>query len=180
MGFFDEAPPRGDERWQVEPHRQPDWIGPPENMAGATVVLDVVLANTGQAAAVLQGATAFPTGVLLRLGLARRPAAPITDSYERFRFGIGLPDGRRLVPDRWHDEPEATARLVHRGGGGGGLTWDESYWLWPLPPPGALLVACEWTDEGIEETVIELDTAPLREAARRAVELWPDDRPVVS
>ena len=61
---------------------------------------------------------------------------------------------------------------------GGGLTWNESYWLWPLPPPGTLLVACEWTDEGIEEAVIELDTAPIREAAARAIELWPDDRPV--
>jgi hypothetical protein len=37
--------------------------------------------------------------------------------------------------------------------------------------------ACEWPDEGIKETTAELD-APIRDAAARAIELWPDERPV--
>jgi hypothetical protein len=177
MAFFDELPERA-EQWATDPRRQPDWIGPPENVAGGAVELARVLANTGDAAVALQGAVAYPTGVELAVGLYRRPRPTLLDTFERFRFGIELPDGRRLVDDRWHEDAEATARLVQRGGGGGGLTWRQDYWLWPLPPAGALRVACQWRDEGIEETVVEIDAAPLRAAAARAVELWADDRPV--
>jgi hypothetical protein len=49
--------------------------------------------------------------------------------------------------------------------------------LAPLPPEGPLRFACAWPDELIEETTAELE-APIREAAARAVELWPDERPV--
>ena len=178
MGFFDDPPAR-DERFAPDPRRQPDWIGPPENMAGGTLELDLVLANTGRVAAVLQGAIAYPTGVELRLGLFRRPDGAMRfEPFERARFGIGLPDGRKLTDLRWEEDPEATARLVQRGGGGGGLTWDQDYWLWPLPPEGTLQIAFAWPDEGIDETVVEIDAGPIRAAAARAVELWADDRPV--
>jgi hypothetical protein len=63
-------------------------------------------------------------------------------------------------------------------GGGGGLSYAMDFWLWPLPGEGTLRLACEWPDQGLPETVHDLDTAPIRAAAARAVELWPDDRPV--
>jgi len=149
LGFFDDVPGRDEDQWGIEPPRQPDWIGPPDNMTGGTVVLDLVLANTGDAAVAMRGAWAFPTGVVLRLGLHRRPVGSLArDTFERFRFGVELPDGRKVLGDRWDDET-AGARLVEQGGGGGGLEWRQDYWLWPLPPEGTLKIA-----------------------------LWPDDRPV--
>jgi hypothetical protein len=34
-------------------------------------------------------------------------------------------------------------------------------------------VACEWRELDLAESVHEVDTAPIRAAAARAVELWP-------
>ena len=51
------------------------------------------------------------------------------------------------------------------GGGGGGDRWDQSYWLWPLPPPGPVAFVVEWPSEGIELTRHELDAAPILEAS---------------
>jgi hypothetical protein len=179
VGFFDDVAPPREERWEVDSHRQADWVGPPENVAGVTVPLDIVLANTGDAAVVITGARAYPTGLALAVALLRRPVGAIThEGFEKFRLGIGLADGRTVTGERWHEDPAATARLVQRGGGGGGLTWEQDYWLWPLPPAGTLQIACQWLPAGIEETVVEIDAAPIREAAARAVELWPDERPV--
>jgi hypothetical protein len=121
MSFFDQPPPEAPDE---HPARQPEWSAPPENVVGASVPFDLVLAD-------------------------RVPAET---------------GGPTLMP---------------RGGGGGGLTYEFGYWLWPLPPAGPLRFACAWPDEGIEETTAELDAA-IRDAAARAVELWPDDRPIVS
>jgi hypothetical protein len=178
MGFFDDVP-APEERFRVEAQRQPDWSGPPENMVGGAVALDVVLANTGDAALALSGAVAYPTGVDLRVIGHRRFTGGLVvhDAFDHLRFGIGLPDGRRVLANRWDDD-EATARLANRGGSGGGLTWQWDYWLWPLPSEGTLKIAVAWEDAGIEETVVDIDSAPLRAAAARAVELWADDRPV--
>jgi hypothetical protein len=176
MGFFDDLPAH-DERFEVDTRRQPDWSGPPVNMTGGTVALDLLLANTGDAALSLSGVVAYPTGVELRVTGHRRftGESPVHDAFRQLRFGIGLPDSRRALADCW-DEDEATARLVNRGGGG--LTWRWDYWLWPLPSTGMLKLAVSWEDVGIEETVVETDAGPIRAAAARAVELWADDRPV--
>jgi hypothetical protein len=41
-----------------------------------------------------------------------------------------------------------------------------------------LTFAMSWPEQGLDEVVVEVDAAPIREAAGRAVELWPDDRPL--
>jgi hypothetical protein len=35
-----------------------------------------------------------------------------------------------------------------------------------------------WPEQGVEEITIEIDSQPVRAVAARAVELWPDERPV--
>ena len=152
MSFFEHTPRPVPE----EPaSRQPEWSAPPENVVGATVPFDLVLANTGDVAVAVGGMTAYPTGVSFVVRVVRRTPAP-HDMFMRLH----------------HPGPS----LVTRGGHGGGLSYEFGYWLWPLPPAGPLRFACTWPDE---ETIAELD-APIRDAAARAVELWPDDRPVVS
>ncbi|MFI0895077.1 ankyrin repeat domain-containing protein [Streptomyces sp. NPDC020983] len=50
---------------------------------------------------------------------------------------------------------------------------DVDLYLPELPPPGATELVVEWPDEGIPETRTPLDTAAIRAAAERAVEVWP-------
>jgi hypothetical protein len=185
MGFFDEMP-QPEIGARMVHSRPPDWAEPPENMVGATVAVDLILANTGDLAVVLGGLTAYPTGVLLEIEILRRTfEGEEDDPFIRrfhharpggFRIGVELPDGHRVGADRGGDT--SRAMLSPQGGGGGGLSYGMDFWLWPLPGEGTLRVACEWPDEGLAEAVHALDTAPIRAAAARAVELWPDDRPV--
>jgi hypothetical protein len=184
MSFFDEFP---EPEFEVGARRrQPEWAGPPDNVLAATVPLDLVLANTGELAVVLGRVRAYPTGVLFDVTILRRT---LGDNEERpfgirfhrggpgsFRLGVELPDGLRLGAHVGGD-PER-ARLSPQGGGGSDLRYTTEYWLWPLPGEGTMHVACEWRDEGLDEAVRELDTVPILEAAGRAVELWPDDRPI--
>jgi hypothetical protein len=179
MSFFEQDPPPFPEE---PPQRQPEWAGPPENVAGVTVPFDLLLANTGDVAVAVGGMTAYPNGVTFTLRVLRRePGAD--DLFMRLhhprpgglRLGVELADGSRVLAERGA-EPGAGPTLASRGGGGGGLSYELEYWLWPLPPDGPLRFACAWPDEGIEETTAELE-APIREAAARAVELWPDERP---
>jgi hypothetical protein len=187
MSFFGDVP-EPDHRvvWREERTREPDWTGPPENAIGATTAIDFVLVNTGDVAVAVAGMTSYPTGVSFSVHLVLREpdydedlAAPFFRPGGRnggFRFGVAFADGRKATGDA--ERGRDAIVLTQRGGGGGGATWDQSFWLWPLPPPGPLTFACEWPARGIAETVHSVDSAPIREAAERAVELWPDDRPV--
>ncbi len=108
----------------------------------------------------------------------------------RLKWGFELADGRRVTNvDPWPDpsgaddggpgpagfadwEPDRPV-LQGGGGGGGSRSVDRDYWLWPLPPPGRLLVVCQWPDQGIKTTSQELDAEPFLHAARRARPVWP-------
>jgi hypothetical protein len=185
MGFFDEIP-RPEIVAGMVHARQPDWAGPPENAVGATVPIDLILANTGDLAVVLGAMTAYPTGVLFEIEILRRTFEgedddPFSMRFHHarpggFRIGVELPDGRRLSAERGGDT--GSAMLTPQGGGGGGLSYGMDFWLWPLPEDGTLGFACEWPEQGLEAAVETIDTAPIRAAAARAVELWADERPV--
>jgi hypothetical protein len=47
-------------------------------------------------------------------------------------------------------------------------------WVWPLPPAGPLAFVCEWPARQVGESRVELDARSVRQAAERAVTLWPD------
>jgi hypothetical protein len=61
------------------------------------------------------------------------------------------------------------------GGAGSRRAWRQRYWLWPLPPPGELLLACEWPDLKVQFTTQTITADPLLAAAGRARQLWPYD-----
>jgi hypothetical protein len=176
MSFFEQVPPPvADEA----PQRQPEWAAPPEHIVGATVPFDLVLANTGAVAVVVGGMTAYPSGVTFTVRVLRREPGP-DDLFlllhhpgpGGLRLGVELADGSRVLAERGGAMPGEGPTLTSRGGGGGGLSYELAYWLWPLPPRGPLRFACTWPDEGIGETIAELD-APIHDAAGRAIELWP-------
>jgi hypothetical protein len=115
-----------------------------------------------------------PMHPLMRRGLAGAAELP----PDLLRFGVEFSDGRRATtierPRPSEDELPKIA-LMHRGGGGGGKTWEFGFWIWPLPPEGSLTFAVEWPAEGIELTTCQIDAAPLLEAAARSEELWEND-----
>ena len=193
MSFF-EAPPPLEQPPELP---QPAWLGPPANVLGAAVPLRVVLARTEEVAVAVTDASAYPTGVELTLAVRVRREShdaaflhvdPIHGPYPRrgglpdelLRFGVELADGRKATsvsgfPAWDHEgEPEQPV-LIPRGGGGGGRSWDQRFWLWPLPPPGLLALVCEWPAHGVSLTRVEVDAGEIVDAAARAEELWPDD-----
>lgn len=96
------------------------------------------------------------------------------------RFGVGFADGRRATTT-WAPDPTLSDRpdilLMHRNSSGSERRWVGRMGLWPLPPPGEMTVAFLWPALDIDETTVRIDTAPSLEAATRATELWPDERP---
>lgn len=110
------------------------------------------------------------------------------------RFGLGYADGRRATrlgwPHLFDAPPEAPPGPVlmpggasHSGGvvvaeaGGTRARHDHSAWVWELPPPGPVTLAVEWAAQGLAETTVDVvDGAVLREAAGRALPLWPGGR----
>jgi hypothetical protein len=51
--------------------------------------------------------------------------------------------------------------------------WEHRNWLWPIPPRGPVAFVCEWPALEIPLTCATLDAEVIRDAARRAVVLWP-------
>ena len=98
---------------------------------------------------------------------------------EILRFGIQYADGSKatsLGPPMIgpQDKRPEGPILQHQGGGGGGTVATQRFWAWPLPPPGPLAFVCEWPKYAISLTRHEIDAGVIREAAKRAIELWPE------
>ena len=66
-----------------------------------------------------------------------------------------------------------------KGGGGGAGRWHQGFWMWPLPPIGPLFFVCEWPAAEIPLTRVEVDSQPLRDAAGRSRELFPNQASAV-
>jgi hypothetical protein len=87
-------------------------------------------------------------------------------------LGVELADGRR--GSNIHGRGQSEDVVFHQGGGGGGeLSVDQSWWLYPLPPDGPLRVVLSCAALGIGESSVELDGTAIRRAAADVVELWP-------
>jgi len=75
------------------------------------------------------------------------------------------------------EEPDGPILMPNGGGGGSGapdsVAMRPGYWLWPLPPAGALRAWCEWPALEIPLSSLELDADAIHDAARRALPLWP-------
>lgn len=192
MSFFDTipVPPQPPQRW----FRQPEWLSAPEHMVGRFAALEPALARSADAAVVLDGFAAYPSGVAFHLLVRTRrddDPEPFTHrgrvhpqpDEDGLRIGVEYADGGRTSNDVWRPyasaaEPPDGPLLTVGGGGGGGRSWDQRLWLWPLPPAGPLAFVVRWVRAGIAETRIARDAGPLRDAAAAAVELWPEDRPL--
>jgi hypothetical protein len=181
---------------------QPPWAGPPDDELGAPVAVRLVLARTGEVAIAITELVAFTNGfeVLLstrrreqRQGPARRPygGGPMAgpDDPAALRFGVQFADGRKATSQAFGlssaarryfmaaqqgrtPEPPPGPIIHPRGGGGGGGRYDFRYFVWPLPSPGRLVLACEWPAEGVPETLQEIDAGEILSRAADSTRLW--------
>ncbi|HME04427.1 MAG TPA: hypothetical protein VKG38_15510, partial [Solirubrobacteraceae bacterium] len=177
--FFEPIPPQDESR---EPrYRPPPWVSAPDGMLPGVVALELVLAKTDKAAVCLTRIGAYPTGFEIQLltmvaeedsdldpmlfGPHRmhhrgRQSREIPDGT--LRFGVQFADGSKATnaghhfPENNEDAPQGPV-MNPGGGGGGGGSRRQDIWVWPLPPPGPLTFAAEWTDAGIPLTLREMD-----------------------
>jgi hypothetical protein len=197
MSFFPEPADAVDE------DRQPAWAAAPDDVVPGIVPIDLVLGRSDNAVVVLTEIRAFPAGLEISVAVRVRHADPhrdlavellpfrghpdVTSFSEQLMWGLGFADGRKVTsvdpPPRGHppgrpgderdwmpDHPMLNPRGVHITGSRG---VDLIYWLWPLPPAGTVQVVCQWVGEGINQTVHDLDSQPILDAATRAHPFWP-------
>jgi hypothetical protein len=193
VSFF-EPPPPPPEPPEPASVRRP-WFGPPDNIRGGVVALELTVGRSDKAAITVAAATVYPDGFEFGLAIRIRDAAgdqPLDPLFfhhrhrrsgqaieglppELARFGIEFSDGRKatnlqLLP-LGEESPEGPV-LIPGGGGGGGSRWEQSCWVWPLPPPGALAFVCEWPVADINLSRVEIDASLILAAASRAQVLW--------
>jgi len=168
-------------------------MGPPYGVLPGAVALELVVAQSDAAAVYVGRCAAYATGLDFELHvLASADAGDLDPSlngiyqragggstYEKMlRFGVAFADGRKASNlggfTRSEEEPDGPV-LWGMGGGGGGGRWHQGFWMWPLPPVGPLAFVCEWPAAGISLTRVEVDSQPLRDAAARSRELFPND-----
>jgi hypothetical protein len=171
----------------------------PDDVLGEAVPINFVLARTPKAAVTVQHITAYPSGFEFEVVAAARPEGEIWDPMhglagfrgrpgqrggemgdEILRFGIQYSDGSKatnLGPPMIgpQDKRRKGPILQHQGGSGGGTIATQRYWAWPMPPSGTLAFVCEWPKYGVPLTRHEIDADLIREAAKRATELWPEN-----
>jgi hypothetical protein len=90
------------------------------------------------------------------------------DAQAQTQGGGGLP-GQRAVLRR--------PILQSRGGGGTSHSQLFWWWVWPLSPARPLEFICQWPVYGIGITRVGIDGQVILDAARRGVQLWPEDDP---
>jgi hypothetical protein len=187
MSFFEH---RGEEA-PATPRRLPPWLRPPANVVPADVPLGLLVARTQAAVIAVPAVQVYPIGLSFslmvrtrdqpdgRVGVHHTQYAYDPTSDEFVRLGVQFADGRKATnlrrPRPPSDQPASGPLLTPHGGSGSAGAWDTYYWLWPLPPPGRLLIVAEWPAQHINETAVEVAADPILEAAARAVTLWPED-----
>lgn len=193
MPFFDERPPPKPRKRSRKLRR--DEYGRPTLLLPGYLTDGAVLAVSDEAAVMIHGIACYPSGFAFELQVTSRYEVP-PDEYARDlepfglwahsrenpgQFGIEYSDGRRATLDRHglargRGRADAPVVILPGGGGGGGGHYASELWVQPLPPPGPVTFAVEWTEAGIEETLHTIDGQLFREAAKRATRVFPPRR----
>ena len=196
MNFFEPPSDLPD----FKPPPRPAWAGPPDSELGVRLPTRSILARSDDVVIALTDCVVYSNGFEIAIGVvSRTPKEPQTMGFRPptdsgvlpewlLRVGVAFSDGRKATSmgfhsARWREHMRAAAEgrtppepegplMFPRGGGGGGTRWDHRYWIWPLPPPGVLKIACEWPAEGIPLTFYELNGDEIHQAAQESVSFW--------
>jgi hypothetical protein len=139
-----------------------------------------MLARTDQVAVAVTGLAAYRAGFEFTVSMRYREPHPPANigPADDLHLGIRFNDGRKVAnfgrgPETVPVGSEPTGLVLRSTGMGGGLhvrSW--GYWLWPLPPFGALTFVCEWPAFGIPETSVNIDGQLILEQAKHSIHLW--------
>ncbi len=205
MSFFEplkRSP--ADEQWfdQALTTEPPYPWDKPTHVAGEAVPISFILATSATGAIRVQHVMAYPNGFEFDVvahyrgsreiwdpmhglaGLRGRPGDAYGElSDEHLRFGVQFADGTKATnvgpPMNLPTPPGAPGPWLVRdyGQASRGLV-QMTYWVWPLPPPGALEFVAEWPAYAIPLTRHSSDADLIRAAAQRCVSLWPEEGPL--
>jgi hypothetical protein len=192
MGFFDDLPADEPE----PPRRHHSWELPEADLPGIVSIDTLQLARSDRAVAAITGMAAHTTGFEIFLTVRLHPDSERDgppnprDIRESFRFGVQFADGSKAIsrhvrrfkgpgpvraprrdPETEPDGPILAPYMTAAGPG----THSSRWWVWPLPPAGPVDFVCEWPVFGIPETRTTLDATPILDAARRSLQLWPEN-----
>jgi len=163
-----------------------------------SVPAEVVLVRTERVAVAVGSIRAYPNGFEFTVHIRlrgedesswpghsdpfgrHRPRRGTREDDDQLRLGILFADGRRAATTGEHyrpsdDDDDGRVVLQRGGGGGSSRSCDWDFWVHPLPPGGPVILVASWPEHGIAESRAELDGAAVREAAQRAVTLWPEE-----
>jgi hypothetical protein len=190
MSFFEsvpEPPPL------PEDSRRAAWMRPDAVIPGSATA-NLPLIRTDEVAVAVSSVRAYPNGFEFTVHVRLRQdelvwgAAPLDwvadlrtrQAPERaLRLGVLYADGRRAATASHRPQASGEADgeslvLLQVGSGGSERQWDGDFWVHPLPPDGPVTFVASWLLYEVAETRAELDSSAIREAAGRAVTLWPD------
>ncbi len=172
----------------------PAWWEPPTGILPAGALEELTLVRTDEIAVLVRDIAAYPNGFEFTVCAFRRREDPTEArlrhgpfglGYERhgdpppelLRYGVQFSDSRKATtldfPPNWDRTPEVVLNTTGNGHYSS-PRWDQRVWVWPLPPQGPLVFACEWPKHGVGPSRGEIDASAVLEAAQRAVVIWPD------
>ena len=172
------------------------WNPPEAELPGIVPIETLHFDRSEQAAVAIIGIAAYARGFEFFLARRIRPGTPGLDEdptpemrrrrrrlaeLEDFPISVRFSDGRTAISGRPRGDSEPAGPVLQpRGGGGTSHAQLFRWWVWPLPPPGPLEFICQWPVYGIGETRTGIDGQLILDAARRSVQLWPEDDPDVA
>lgn len=167
----------------------------PDTVIPGSVPADVLVVRTDQVAVAVGSVCAYPNGFTFTVHVRSRimdgefgPSGDPFSWHRRFagagtpgdvlRLGVQYSDGRRAATTssrmpRDHTSDELV--LTQEGGGGNARSWDQRFWVHPLPPDGLVTLIVSWLEHDVAEASAELDGTMIRAAAGRAISLWPGE-----
>jgi hypothetical protein len=183
--FFEPLPPRKEEERPV----RPAWAGPPRGVVPAIVPVDGVIARNDLVAVFLSSFHVYPAGFTAEIFVVAREGSELDPFAHRpyrraraegqiepglLRLGFSFADGSKVAntsggPIGTGEDGAPSAPVMRPSGGRGQEDeWSQTFWAWPLPPPGRMEFVSEWPAAGLPLTRNELDAAAIIDAAPRA------------
>ena len=157
--------------------------------------MDLVIARCERAVVFLGAFSAYPEGFEFGIRVLAAPGDLAVDPFlngvtgradmlpgaryaGRLTLDVEFADGRRATSMR-HDSisggEHANPVLSARTGSGTSWSWQQTFWLRPLPPPGPLSFLCEWPAVGMPLTRAQIAAQGIINAAARAQTVFAAD-----
>ncbi|MFF2053319.1 hypothetical protein ACFVU2_17090 [Leifsonia sp. NPDC058194] len=196
MNFFPDDPP-ADDQPEFETPQNPRWK-PSDLELPRLFPIAEALVVTDTVAIIVMGARVYSTGVEFMIERRMRRGERTEQEWHvaqwqfhgmhgrpdpgRLRYGVALGDGQHVLLDAFGmmhlgEEAEPAGHSLFPTNGNGSGSGDiyvnqDGMWLWPLPPEGSIEIVAQWPAEGVGESRVVIDSAPLRELAAAVRPIW--------